>query len=199
MVNKPVTLFVGATALSVIFRMHQDGIMAGFLSVTIALLTLRGVAGVDGRLHSGNAWIMLGVLGVYLGTVLMLPRCYFDRTGTRFCRETQPGKEGPRWLDVLLGIFVMLCIVVMIEFNQTSNQPLTLTPGWVAVVLAVGVSLCMGWVLYGMNSVPITSKEERDVQLNGSIVDTSNQAVRILPGYKSSSHSSSTGYLARLK
>jgi hypothetical protein len=94
------------TGLSYILsKILDDGILGGLVIMIVLLVTLRILLGSDRKslLNTNNAWITLGVLGCYSMIVMMLPRCYIDRYGSRFCRETNPDTSGSGWLS---GLFI---------------------------------------------------------------------------------------------
>lgn len=168
----------------------RDGILGGVVIMTGLLLTLRGTIH-DPSLHPVNAWVALSVLGVYALIVLALPRCYLDRYGSRFCRETNPDGSGFYWMTGLMVMFFLMGCIVIVETISSSLYGV----GQLGLLLACISIIGVGIVEYGQRSVPITSRENQHLYIRGAFVDTLDQSVRVLPGYTKSTYSGEPAYL----
>lgn len=192
MISDIFTLGVGTLISYISSLVIQDGVIGGVVVMTGLMLTLRGIMGDVKVLHPANAWVALAVLAGYAMILLALPRCYMDRHGSRFCRETNPDTTGSGWLGGLMVAFFLMGSIVVNE----SRTGAVLTPvGWLGVVGALATIVCVGIVVYGMRSVPITRRETQHLYLRGAFVDTPEQSVRILPGYTSTPHTNNLAYL----
>ena len=178
-------LSIGTLISYISSRLILDGILGGMTVMIVLLLTLRIISGNGHILHPANGWIALLVFVVYAMLVIVLPRCHFDRYGSRFCRETNPYTGGVRWLAGLITTFFLMgCVII----NESGLGMSHITPvGWLGFVGALVSIVGIGTVIYGMRSVPITHKETQHLYMRGAFVDTEEQSVRILPGYTSES------------
>lgn len=170
MVPDVILLGIGTVLSYVSSIWIHDGVLGGTVVMSLMLLTLRGILKAGKTLHPANAWVVLGVFAGYSLVLTTLPRCYIDRYGSRFCRETDPDRLGRKWLTGLMIVFFLFgCLIIY----EPSNQIRLLgVAGSLCIVLGVGV------VMYGMKSVPITQRETQQLSLKGAFADTS---VRILP------------------
>ena len=186
------TLGVGTFISYISSLVIYDGILGGVVVMTGLMITLRSIVCDTKVLHSENAWVALVVLAGYAMLILTLPRCYMDRHGSRFCRETNPDTTGTGWLGGLMMSFFLMGVIVVNE----SRTGTPFTPiGWLGVIGALISIVCVGVVIYGMRSIPITHRETQHLYLRGAFVDTPEQSVRILPGYTSIPQTSNPAYL----
>ena len=192
MTSDILTLGVGTFISYISSLVIYDGILGGITVMTGLMITLRSIIGDTKILHSANAWVALVVLAGYVMTILVLPRCYMDRHGSRFCRETNPDTTGSGWLGgMMMSFFLMGMIVVNESHTGTPFTPV----GWLGIIGALVSIVCVGIVVYGMRSIPITRRETQHLYLRGAFVDTPEQSVRILPGYTSTPQTRNPAYL----
>jgi len=192
MISDIFTLLIGTLVSYVSGLVIQDGILGGVVVITGLMLTLRTIMGDVHILHPANAWVALAVLAGYAIILLTLPRCHIDRHGSRFCSETNPDTTGSGWLGGLIVAFFLMVSIVM---NESSTSAVLTPVGWLGVVGALITIVCVGVVVYGMRSVPITRREIQHLYLRGAFVDTPEQSVRILPGYTSAPQTKNPAYL----
>lgn len=148
-----------STVLLYLFGLFvRDGILGGLVLVIGHLITLRSftISNGESKLYQLNGLLLFMSILIFLSSVIVLPDCSRERHNSRYCRITRD-----------YGSLLMTIATALVLFGTLS--------GFYFITFIS--SIVIGIIHYGMFGTPLTTIEQRQLSLKGTL--TENPSLRL--------------------